>query len=768
MIFFILLNLPIVKPRKVSLDYLIKTGYSVYSPSDFSIYTTKGDTSDNWNFIGPMPIEKEGWSSNQPASGRVTAILIHPEEEGLIYIGGAQGGIWRSYDDGKTWEPITDHLSSLATGHICFDPSNYNIIYYGTGEQHFSGDSYFGDGLFKSMDGGDSWVKLAGKDVVGAYISRVGVDGDSGNIVHLTSDKGYLRSSDSGKTWEVKISSGWGTDLLINPENPEVVYVAIRGDGIYRSEDRGNSWDKLTNGLPSSGFQRINMAISPSQPSVIYASFVAKDGSLYGMYKTTDGGDSWVELSNTPNYLGYQGWYDNCLAVDPHDPDICYAGGVYPYDSNYHGVIKTTDGGRTWSDITIGVDGIGIHPDQHYIAISPDGDVYVGNDGGIWKTEDGGAHWIDLNHTLGITQFYTVDVYPDSSQIVIGGTQDNGTLLYKGSISWRQVAGGDGGPVAFEKASPYIFYATYVFLSPMWKFINEVYYGAVTGPWKNDRRGWTDSPIETHPSIPHIVYVGTHRVWKTLDSGTGWNTISDDLTKGSGYISSIAISDSDPKVIYTGSTDGKVYRTKNGGNVWEDVTPSELGTSYISGVVVSPVNPDEVFIAIKTSTGKRIFRTTSGGEDWQDITGNFPENLRILSIECAFLEEGVKIFLGTDYGVYLSSDTGKTYTIMGTGLPSVAIYDMEYTDHDSTLTVATHGRGMWQIKVKGNLGIKERRREVSSIYDLKDKRVYLYDIMGNKRYIPYFNEEYTKNLPPGIYFLRGMNQKKTVKFIIIR
>jgi len=651
--------------------------------------------SKKWEFIGPMPILNEYWS-NGMASGRVTAIFVHPYNPGIVYIGGAQGGIWKSVDSGQTWIPLTDELSSLATGAIALDPSNPDVVYYGTGEQHFCGDCFYGDGLFKSKDGGETWVKIAPTMYVGSYISKILIDPRDSLIIHITSNRGYVRSTDGGVTWYRKISIDWGTDLVMRSDSPSVLFAAIYSHGIYKSTDNGNSWVRLTGGLPEEGFRRINLAISESNPNIIYASFISDSGTLYGLYKTTDGGENWSLLPNTPNYPGRQGWYDNCIVVDPTDPDIVYAGGVFPYDTSYFGIVKSTDGGKTWRDITFGSDGSQLHPDQHALFIGPDGTLWVGNDGGIWKSTDGGETWINLNKTLGITQFYTVTLHPTDSNFILGGTQDNGSLRYEGNVAWPQQNAGDGGPSVIEWDSPNIYYTTYVLLSVIYKWVNGNYAGDVHGPWNGDRVSWCNAPFIADPNLPNTLLAGTHRVWKSLNSGESWSAISGDLTYG-GHLRAIAVASGNSDIIYTGSSDGRVFLTKDGGSTWTEKTDAHFEGVTISDICLSPYDWKTLYLSLDRSSGMRVFMSSDSGENWEDITGNLPSGPRAMSMAVDFRESPPVLYLGTDYGVYVSQDNGENW-VKTDGIPNVAVYDIAIDTVNNVVVSTTHGRGMWRLQ----------------------------------------------------------------------
>ena len=669
----------------------------------------------SWSFLGPQPILNEYWSGDDDASGRISAIIVHPTDPDLLYLAGAQGGVWKSIDNGVNWTPLTDQLSSLASGALAFDPFDTDIIYYATGEQHYSGDCFYGDGLFKTTDGGMSWTKIALRSSVGSYIARILVKPTDSNILHLASELGYLRSTDGGSSWTLEIGTDDCNDIVLSPGAPTTLFAGIRSDGVYKSTDDGATWDSLTNGLPSSGFQRINLAISFSDTNTVYASFVSNSGSLYGMYKTTDGGANWSNLPNTPNYLCSQGWYDNCVIVDPTDPDICYAGGVHPAYCPA-GLIKTTNGGNSWTDITDPPGpGPQLHPDQHILAFGPDMALWVGNDGGIWKTTDGGQSWINRNNTLGITQFYTVGLHPTSDTFLLGGTQDNGTARYEGNLGWPQVSGGDGGPCPVEWDSPNIYYTTYVALNPVWKWDNGVYQGDVTGPWSGEWADWANGPLVTDPNQANTILAGTYHVWRTTNSGGSWDSLSGDLT-GGGVLRSIAVAQGSSDILFTGSSSGRVYVTTNGGTNW-NLRNSGLPTTAIPDVYIDPLDWQTAYLCADVSFGGRVFKTTNAGVNWTNITGDLPTGLRGMSFTVNFATTPPSLYLGTDYGVYSSINDGVNWVKEGNNLPNLAIYEMGYDGVNNFLVAATHGRGMWRASTL--VGVEEEGDFGFEIEDLR-------------------------------------------------
>ena len=661
-----------------------------------------------WEFLGPRPIYGESWSDGT-VSGRVVYILPHPTDENIVYIAAAQGGVWRTTDGGVTWEPLTDGLPSISSGALAFEPGNPQVIYYGTGEMHLCGDCSSGDGLFKSTDGGQTWTKIAGRDEVGYYISKIYVHPNNPNVILVASNRGVVRSTDGGQTWQVTLSGSWVTDLVARPDNPDVVYAGMIFYGIYRSTDGGQTWTRLSNGLPAQNqFTRVQIAIAPSNPDTMYASFTASDWqSLEGFYCSGDGGNSWTERSGTPDYLYPQGFYDHTVAVDPKNSQVVYAGGVYPYNIFYHGLMKSTNAGRTWSDITIGSSGT-LHPDIHFLAFDAAGDLWVACDGGVWESTDGGNTWINHNQDLEVTQFYTVAVSFVNPDIVQGGAQDNGSPRTEGTLDWQELSGGDGGSTAFLWDQPTVSYTSYVYLDPLYKFDGTTYLGQVTGPWSsnNDRASWANAPLVVDPVDPQTVYAGTYRVWKTTDGGGSWSLISGDLTNGSdGYLLAMAVAPSNNQVIYTGSSDGRLYVTTNGGGSW--ALRSEawwVDSTEIEDIAVDPNDPNRVYVALGSEA--QVWTSPDGGQTWLNATGNLGsfDPRYIFSMEVDFGVSPPVIYVGTKRGVYASLDGGVNWMRLD-GLPYLDVYELYYNPNTQYLYAATHGRGMW-------------RRDMGALYQL--------------------------------------------------
>lgn len=659
--------------------------------------------------LAPPPITGSAWTSIGPAAipinggsiGRLTTIAVHPTDPGTIYVGGAQGGVWKSTTGGASWTPMTDGECSLAMGWIAIDPVDPDIVYAGTGEQHFSADSYYGCGLLRSVDGGASWTQL-GASVFrtsngGAKISRVVLDPTTAGTVattrlYVASDFGLHISTNGGASFALALS-GVVTDLVMDPTDPTVLYAAVRGVGVYKSIDSGVSWILRSTGFATSTW-RINLAIAPSAPDTLYASVQSGGGSdLAGIWRTTDGAATWGQRSATNASCGNQCWYDMTMAVDPGNPDVVYFGGVYLY--------KSTDGAAAFTNVSGS-----IHVDQHVLAFAPSdaGQLFVGNDGGIFRSTDGGGSWTSLNTDLVLTQFYEgIALHPWEPQTVMGGTQDNGTLTFYGDPSWWHVLGGDGGFTAIDHRDPTVRYAETQWVS------NSGY----SGPRRDDGAGFFQlrtngidlsdralfiPPLVMDPIDPATLYFGTYRVYRTTDRAASWMLISPDLTLGvSGRISAIAPAPSDPSMIYVGTSDGLVQWTDDGGQTW---TPRPLPTSgqrYVQDIAVDPRDPLTAWVVVSGFLTPHVFRTTDGGVTFTNVSGSLPDS----PVNAVVVDPTSRatVIIGTDVGAYLSTDSGTTWTGLTTGMPNVAVFDVAYNANTGTLIAATHGRGMFRLEL---------------------------------------------------------------------
>jgi len=664
----------------------------------------------NSEFLGPMPIHGEGWSDGI-VSGRVSYILPHPSDADIIYIAAAGGGVWKTEDGGSTWIPLTDGLPTTYSGALAFDPTNPDIIYYGTGELHYCGDCFPGDGLFRSTDGGSTWTKIATTSEVGSYISRILINPGNPDIIFVAGNEGLTRSTDGGNSWQRVFYSDVNS-VVVNPQHPDTMFLGAYGLGVYVSVDGGSSWTRI-NSLPTSGdgIGRVELAIHPRNPSYLLASFVNVNTSgLYGLYRSNDGGATWTRLP-APDYLRPQGWYDHAIIFHPFDTSIIFAGGVYPYDTTMHGIVRSLDGGYTWEDVTRRDPNGRVHPDIHFFAWGADTALYVASDGGVWRSRDLGDSWENLNENLGITQFYTLDIKPDYEGLVLGGTQDNGTVLYYDvwGHDWQCVRTGDGGPVLWLRNAPDTFLTTYVNLSHLVRYLwtgNNFQYDRYIGtPWGQDPACWACGPLESEPlGVRSIVYAGTNRVYRSRDNGITWEPISDPLTSGYNFIISLAMSRLSD-TIYAGTSRGEFIVSFDGGETWIYRTlPDVTGWQDVMDIWMDPGNSARVYVAINNPYGAKVVYSDDAGESWVDISGNL--NLAPYALAVDFRSDTDIVFVGTLYGLYYSVDGGGTYQKLES-VPAVPVMDIELDTLTSSLVLATHGRGMWKVDVSSLVPLPE-------------------------------------------------------------
>ena len=663
--------------------------------------------SSRWSALGPDRTDSFGWQT----SGRVSAIAIHPRNPNTIYIGAAQGGVWRTDDAGASWRPLSDSECSLAMGSIAIDPVNPEIIYAGTGEQHFSGDSYYGCGVLRSTNGGMTWERL-GSGVFqrqgggGARISRVFIDPSSAGttnatVVMVASTYGLFRSEDSGRTWRT-VLDGVITDLVMKPGDPARLYAALRrgyrdpGDApvIYRSLDGGISWLSASPAFPEeANVGRINLAVAPPAPDVLYASVhnQAQDAPLEGllMYRSDDGAVTWQHVEATGASCHHQCWYDMTLAVHPEDADRVHLGTILLYLSE--------DGGRTFREFHPG----GAYVDQHLMVFDtltgPDV-LYLANDGGVYRSMDAGATYTSLSTNLAITQFYAgISLHPSDPAVTLGGTQDQGTQRSAaGTTIWAKVMGGDGGSTAFDAEDPSIWYGEYQLDQPR---RNGRFAG--TGINEEERRLFIP-PFVMDPIDSRRLYFGTTRLYRTDDRAETWVPI---FESPGDVVTAIAPSPSDPNTVYlaiggwvytAGYGRGGVFTTRDGGATWSG-GEGGLPPRYVGDLAVHPTDPDLAYAVVGGFGTGHVFQTTDGGETWEDRSGNLPD-MPVNAVLYDPADPG-GVYIGTDLGVFYSATGGGIWNPLNDAFPMVAVFDLAAQPGTGRLVAATHGRGMFEIPI---------------------------------------------------------------------
>jgi hypothetical protein len=643
----------------------------------------------SWTFIGPRPVSSEYWSYEGNAGGRVVSIAPHPTDANTVYIGTASGGVWKSTNGGTTWTPKTDELPSLNTGVVALDPSDPQVVLVGTGEYQTGS---LGDGVFRSIDGGGTWQRIATSSV-GRRCSGLAVSSASSDVIHFTGDLGYWRTTNRGANWS-RVLSGSASALEVDPVNPQRVFAAVDGVGIYRSTNGGATMTLLTSGLPTSGFNRIVMDMSRSNPSIMVAAFLS-GGNVAAVRKTVDGGNTWTIVTML-NFCAPQCYYDAYLAIDPADPNRMFAGGVDPRYASA-GVLRSINGGTTWTEVSAG--GNGLHPDHHAMAFGPNGVIWEGNDGGISKSTNGGTTWMNMNTTLAATQSYDVVVHPTQADRVLQGTQDNGTPeRTSASFTWPQLQTGDGGQSAFDPTLTTRRYTTYVY-GTLYRWLSSTATD-ITGGWTGDAANFI-APFVIDPSSSTRLLVGTNRVWRTNNASTTtptWTAISTSSVANGGSLNTLAIAPSNSATIYTGSSEGSVWVSTNGtatSPTWTNRTGAFLGRS-VSKIVVHPTNPSIAYIGRYITTGSRIQRTADLGVTYTDVTGTLPSGAPVNTLAVDFAFTPPVMYVGAGSGVYVSFDHGATWIKDDATFPNVNIGSMTIHEPSRTLTVGTYGRGVWR------------------------------------------------------------------------
>ncbi len=639
-------------------------------------------------------------TGNNYISGRTNSIAFVNGQPNIMYIAAAQGGVWKTVNSGVNWIPLTDNLPTLACGDVVVDQSNPNVIYLGTGELNYSGDSQYGDGIYKSLNGGLSWVQVAPATLVGTRCSQMAIDPTNSNIVYFAGNLGIFKSTNAGANWVAQSAGTNANCIFINPTSTQILYASIGGTNagqIIKSTNGGTNWVILAGGLPAGGMGRIQLAMAQSNSQILFASVAASSGgSLLGLYRTTDGGTTWTLQASSPNYLGSQGWYDNAVTINPTNPNIVVVAGLDLYVSTTGGtglVQKSSWSTTNSQNMT--------HADVHRLAYNG-ANLFCMSDGGVYKSTNDGNNWVDLNRDLSTLQYQSADYDITNILKLQGGTQDNNKMTStNGGVDWDQRTTGDGGYTIVDPVNTNFIYGQYVNGSIQRSNNSGVGFTNITP--SGSTGGLFYNPYEMAPGDHNTIVFGRADIWKTTSAqtastGSGWTQIATTSIVG-GSVSAIGISWTNTGKIYIGTSNGRILITTNNGTSWSTGT----GFPYVSDFIVDNANDNICYASLGGTTGQHVLKTTNGGTTWTNITGNLP-NIAANSIILRTASPRM-IILGTDLGVFQSGDEGVSWVSFNTGLPAVEVYDMKYKQTAGIILAATHGRGCWTFDLGAVLGI---------------------------------------------------------------
>jgi len=671
-----------------------------------------------WTELGPAMIP----GGPNAFAGRVSAIACSRTNSSLYYCTGADGGVWKTTNAGVSWSPLTDHMPTTAMGALALDPVNESIIYAGTGEANFANHSRPGVGFLRSTDAGATWSVLGSATFAGRCISRILINPASTSTLYASvtraggfpapaaakghpqanGPRGVFKSLDSGLTW-TQLAGGLPaldcTDMAMDPVDPATLYAAVgfifgdAANGIYKSTNSGATWTKLAGGLPAAP-GRIALAIAPANRNRLYtlianpADAAGGGGSTLGAFRSDNAGVSWTSLPIGSIQATY-GWYLCTVGVSPTDQSLVTMGGLQAGQS--------TNAGASW--LSLGVP----HVDIHAIVYDAAGRLLIASDGGVFRRD--GSSFTYLNGGLGTIQFYAgISTDPDDEDVVIGGTQDNGTLRRTSStVSWSPVLGGDGGWTQVDQTSPNIVYAESQGTGSFYKSTNFAAAFSFAGSGLSGRNCFLP-PFLIDPEDSGRLIYGTERLWESLDSASSWHPLSTDLTAGGiAAIRTLAIAPSDARYVYAATNDGRVQASSNFGVSFSIILQNQPGWPRVTReLFVDPSDPLTLYVAGAGYGTVQVRRTRDAGLSWEVLDGDLPD-LPVNVIAADTRYPTPRLYAGTDAGLYSSRDDGATWTLHtttgGGRLPNACVIDLKLETARNRLIAATQGRGAWQTPI---------------------------------------------------------------------
>ena len=685
--------------------------------------------------------------------GRIADIAVSPRDSSTWFLAVGSGGVWKTENAGITWQPIFDDQPSYSVGSVTLDPTNPDVVWVGTGENVSGRHVGWGDGVYKSLDGGGTWQRMGLE--TSEHIGKIVVDPRDGNVVYVAAEgplwssggeRGLYKTIDGGETWVqvLGIDEDTGvTDVEMDPRNPDVLYAAAYqrrrqiwallaggpGSGIFKSADGGESWREIEAGLPEGDMGKIGLALSPADPDVVYATIEAAEDER-GFYRSLDRGESW-ERRNEYISNGTGPHYYQEIVASPHDVDT-----VYQMDVFLH---VTRDGGKTFDILGSGREK---HSDNHALVIDPEdpGHLIVGTDASLYESFDEGTTWRQ-SPNLPVSQFYRLAL--DTSEPfynILGGAQDLGTLLGPSRTNntegvrnrdWYVPLGADGYACAFDPEEPEIAYMEWQNgrLQRYDRRTHELIdIQPLPAPGDPPERWNWDSPVMVSPHSSTRLYFGSQRLWRSDDRGDSWRAVSGDLTRDrnryelemSGRVRSVdalygntamswygtltTVSES-PLVeglLYVGTDDGLIQVSEDGGANWRlaGATPEVPEYSFVNDIQASLHDPDTVFAVLDAhKTGDYrpyVFKSADRGRTWRSIAGDLPAAGIVWAVEQDHVDKDL-LFAGTEFGVSFTPDGGAHWVELSSGVPTISFRDIEIQRRDNDLVGATFGRGFYVL-----------------------------------------------------------------------
>jgi photosystem II stability/assembly factor-like uncharacterized protein len=682
--------------NKVTGEFPKKTAQEVCNEFYKSHGHARSGIASNWTSLGP-DFSYGGYAG----IGRLNCVAFHPTDLNTYWVGAAAGGLWVTHDNGGSWTCLTDHNGVLAVSDIIV-PEDYDssrTIYIATGDREIWDNRSVG--VLKSTDEGNTWnaTGLTFSVYDNAMVNRLLIDPNDPNVLLAATSWGVYKTEDGGETWDHQLTSTEYIDMEYKPGDFNVISGSTKYGQIYYTDNGGNTWSRPFNDPDA---RRIELAVSPQQPNLVYALAAADDAGLHGIFKSEDYGVTYTQVfyRDSANLLtwavdgsegGGQGWYDLCLAASPTNANTLMLGGVNTW--------RSIDGGSTWTIVShwSGDQVQAVHADKHNIRYRYNGDVFECNDGGLYLSRSNGAGWADKSNGIVISEMYKLGVSQTEPGDVITGLQDNGTKSLSGG-DWQDVIGGDGMECWIDYTDANVQYGT-LYFGALYR-TDDHWIGSVDiTPYDAGDGAWV-TPYAIDPVDPNIIYGGFYDLWQSTDKGASWHSMTS--FNSSSLLQNVMVAPSDNQVLYVADASA-IRRTTDLGGAWKNIRfnlPSDLGS--IASIAVKHDDPLTVWVALSGFNGSGVYQYSNTDSTWSNISAGLPPIPVYSVVENKQSESEIQLFAGTELGIYLKKGN-EDWVPYVNGLPNVRIGELEmYYDPKpwlSKLRAATYGRGLWESPV---------------------------------------------------------------------